>query len=218
MRSAAATVLACVFLTAACGLPSEENAQIIASEEVDYELLGTTTSTTSTTVNDLPVFVVRLYWHTTGESRLRSVTRGKDAQPAPGATLIELVAGPTVGELEANPELQSQLDPSMEPELLKQEDGAFRIRIQRLADEALTTDQAAEFVCTVTQFAEINSVTIVDAEDTPFGLSGLGAVPIIGPARPSDFGDCIEEPLLVEQIDETEGEESDPDSSTTTAG
>ena len=135
MRRIAAVALACTFIAAACGLTGDENAEIIASENVDYELLGTTTSTTSTTINELPVFVVRLYWHTTGESRLRSVTRGKDAQPAPGATLQELVTGPTATELEANPELQNLLDPSMEPELFQLEDGTYRIRIQQLADD-----------------------------------------------------------------------------------
>ncbi len=218
MRRIAAVALACTFIAAACGLTGDENAEIIASENVDYELLGTTTSTTSTTINELPVFVVRLYWHTTGESRLRSVTRGKDAQPAPGATLQELVTGPTATELEANPELQNLLDPSMEPELFQLEDGTYRIRIQQLADEALTTDQAAEFVCTITQFAAIVSVTIVDSDDTPFSLSGLGAVPIIGPAQPSDFGDCIEEPLPGEETtdDAEDSEGTDPTSSTTT--
>lgn len=217
MRRSAAIALGFALISGACGLAGEENAEIIAAEDVDYELLGTTTSTTSTTINDLPIFVVRLYWHTTGESRLRSITRGKDAQPSPGATLIELVTGPTAGELETNPELQSLLDPSMEPELFQQEDGTHRIRIQQLADEALTTDQAAEFVCTITQFTGIESVTIVDSDDMPFSLSGLGAVPIIGPARPSDFGDCIEEPLPGQQeTDDTEDPEAT--SSTTTEG
>jgi hypothetical protein len=215
MRRGTSIAAACMLLLGACGLEGEENARVIAIDDVDYELLGTTTSTTSTTVNDQPIFVVSLYWHTTGESRLRSIIRGKDSPPAPGATLLELVAGPTAAELEINPELQSRLDPSMEPELFQLDDGTYRIRIQQLADEALTTDQAAEFVCTITQFSDIDAVTIIDAEDVPFSLSGLGAVPIIGPARSSDFGDCIEEPVPGET---TDGEEPDPGSSTTTGG
>lgn len=201
---------------AACGLDGEESARIIESDDVDYDLLGTTTSTTSTTANNRPTFAVSLFWHTTGESRLRSITRAKDSPPAPGATLQELVIGPTAAELEDNPELQSRLDPSMEPELFQQEDGAYRIRIQQLADEALTTDQAAEFVCTITQFAEIDAVTIVASDDSPFSLSGLGAVPIIGPARPSDFGDCAEEPSPGETPEGEEGDATDEGSTSTT--
>lgn len=218
MRRSMAVALTCMFLLGACGLDGEQSARIIASDDVDYELLGTTTSTTSTTVIDQPIFVVSLYWHTTGESRLRAVARGKDSPPAPGSTLLELVAGPTAAELETNPELQSRLDPSMEPELFQQDDGTYRIRIQQLTDEALTTDQAAEFVCTITQFAEIDAVTIIGADDLPFSLSGLGAVPIIGPARSADFGDCIEEPLPGEILDDEETEEPDPGASTTTGG
>ena len=216
MRHSTAIVLACILFLGSCGLDGEETARIIETDDVDYELLGTTTSTTSTTVNDRPIFVVSLFWHTTGESRLRSITRGKDSPPAPGATLLELVAGPTAAELEDNPELQSRLDPSMEPELFQQEDGTYRIRIQQLADEALTTDQAAEFVCTITQFAEIEAVTIVASDDSPFSLSGLGAVPIIGAARPSDFGDCAEEPLPGDVPEGEEGEAPDASSTSTT--
>lgn len=200
-----------ILLISSCGLPSQDRAEVIAAENVDYELLGTTTSTTSTTVVAQPIFAVSFYWHTASDNSLRQVTRGRDTRPDPVATLLELVAGPTAADLEQNPDLQTRLDESMQPELLGPDDnGAVRIRIQRSAEEALTTDQAAEFVCTAVQFERINTVTIVDADDTPFSLSGLGAVPIVGPARPSDFGDCVEDPVPGE-VDESE------DSTTTTS-
>lgn len=207
-------LLAGLVMISSCGLAGQDGAEIIAAEDVDYELLGTTTSTTSTTVVERPIFAVSFYWHTASDNSLRQVVRGRDTRPDPGLTLLELVAGPTAADLEQNPELQSRLDESMEPELLGPDtDGAAQIRIQRSAEEALTTDQAAEFVCTATQFEGINAITIVDAEDNPFSLSGLGAVPIVGPARPADFGDCVEDPLP----GETESEEpTETDESTTT--
>jgi hypothetical protein len=198
-------------LLGSCGLPRQDQAEVIAAENVDYELLGTTTSTTSTTIVDQPTFEVSFYWHTASDNSLRQVIRGRDTAPDPVATLLELVAGPTAADLEENPDLQTRLDESMQPELLGPDDnGAVLIRIQRSAEEALTTDQAAEFVCTVAQFDRINTVTIVDAEDTPFSLSGLGAVPIVGSARPSDFGDCVEDPLP--------GETDEAEETTTTTG
>ncbi len=186
-------LVAAAVLSMSCGVSGQESAELIAAENVDYELLGTTSSTTSTTVVDEPMFAVSLYWHTAGTSDLRKVVRGRESEALPGQTLLDLAAGPTTAEVEANPDLQSRLDPSMEPELFGPDDqGLYRIRIQRSPEEALTTDQAAEIVCTITQFETIASVIIVDAEDTPFSLSGVGAVAIVGPARPADFGDCVE--------------------------
>ncbi len=186
-------LVAAMALLLSCGVSGQESAELIAAQNVDYELLGTTSSTTSTTVVDEPMFAVALYWHTAGTSGLRKVVRGRESEPLPGQTLLDLAAGPTTAEVEANPDLQSRLDPSMEPELFGPDDqGLYRIRIQRSPEEALTTDQAAEIVCTITQFEAIAAVIIVDVDDTPFSLSGVGAVPIVGPARPSDFGDCVE--------------------------
>lgn len=203
--SARSALLVLLLVVGACGLPGQDEAEVIAAEDVDYELLGTTTSTTSTTVVDQPIFAVSFYWHTASDNSLRQIVRGRDTAPDPAATLLELVAGPTAADLEENPDLQTRLDESMQPELLGPDDnGNVQIRIQRLAEEALTTPQAAEFVCTVTQFGRISAVTIVDAEDTPFSLSGLGAVPIVGPARPSDFGDCVEEPFPGETAESEE--------------
>ena len=205
LRSCA--VVALMVVSAACGLAGQEAPEVIAAEDVDYELLGTTTSTTSTTVVDAPTFVVSFFWHTAGDNSLREVVRGRDTMPDPATTLFELVAGPTATDLDENPELQARLDESMQPELIgPDESGLVTIRIQRSAEEALTTDQAAEFVCTITQFESIDSVAIVDAENTPFSLSGVGAVPIQGPARPSDFGDCVEpQPPAAEDPDGGDG-------------
>jgi hypothetical protein len=209
-RVAARVLLAIIAVfSTSCGLDGQTGAEVIAADDVDYELLGTTTSTTSTTLVETPIFAVSFFWHTAGDNSLRQVVRGRDSQPDPAMTLLELVAGPTAADLEQNPDLQTRLDESMEPELLgPDDDGQARIRIQRSAEESLTTDQAAEFVCTATQFQAISAITIVDADDTPFSLSGLGAVPIVGAARPSDFGDCVEDPLP--------GETNEPEESTTT--
>lgn len=215
MRARVASLGVSLILLVGCGLTGQEQAELIAAENVDYELLGTTTSTTSTTVVAQPTFAVIFYWHAAGDNSLRQVTKGRETQPDPMQTLRELVAGPTAADLEENPDLQARLDESMQPEVIgPDENGQVTIRIQRPADEPLTTDQAAEFVCTVTQFESISSVVIVDANDTPFSLSGLGAVALQGPARPSDFGDCVEDQPLpdAEESGDNEG------GSTTTEG
>lgn len=208
-----AIALAIAVVAASCGLQEED--QATALEEVQYDLLDTTTSTTSTTVADRPSFAVLFYWHTASDNRLRIVRRPLAERPSAGQTLSELVAGPLPEDLEDNPDLQNQLDQSMEPRLTQIDDRTFQIQIQWNAEEALTTEQAAELVCTATQFAEIEAVTIVNADDEPFTLSGVGAVAIAGPAKASDFGDCAEEPAFIE-VDPADEEADDPDSESTT--
>ncbi len=203
--------LAVLFSATSCGLRGDEQAQVI--EDVQYELLGTSTSTTSTTVADRPIFVVSFFWHTAGNNRLRVLTRALADPPSAGQTLTDLVAGPTPEDLEANPDLQTQLNETMEPRLSQVDGTTYQIQIQRPAEEQLTVEQAAEFVCTATQFVEIDAVTIVNADLVAFTLSGAGAVPIAGPARSDDFGGCVEDPLPVEPV---EGDGSDPESGSTT--
>lgn len=208
-------VLVAVALAASgCGLTAEDQAEVI--EEVQYELLGTTTSTTSTTVANFPTFPVVLFWHTAGDNRLKPINRLLSEPPSAAQTLNELVAGPTPEEQEANPDVQNQLDPTMEPRLSQIDGDVYQIQIQRSIDEQLTSEQAAEFVCTATQFPEINAVTIVNQDDEPFNLSGAGAVPIPGPARISDFNDCVEEQLPVDP-EPAEGEDDGSGESTTTS-
>lgn len=201
---------------AACGLQAEQQAEVI--EEVQFELLGTTTSTTSTTVPESPVFSVTFYWHTAGDNnRLQAITRVREEPPTAGRTLSELVLGPTQEDLEADPNLQNLLDPSMEPQLSQVEGSIYQIQIQWPIDDGLNTEEAAEFVCTATQFPEIAAITIVNTEGEQFSLSGTGAVAIAGPARASDFNDCEEDPLPVDPDAEVEGDtEVDPDAETTT--
>ena len=205
--------LAVLFSAVSCGLRGDEQAQVI--EDVQYDLLGTTTSTTSTTIAERPSFEVSFFWHTAGDNRLRLVTRALADRPSPGQTLTDLVAGPTPEDLEANPDLQTQLNETMEPLLSRVEGSTYQIQISRPAEEQLTVEQAAEFVCTATQFSEIDAVTIVNADLVPFTLSGAGAVPIAGPARSDDFGGCIEDPLPGE-VDPADGDAADPDSESTT--
>lgn len=215
MRRAAARLVAftSIALLSACGLRGEEQAQVI--DDVQYELLVTTTSTTSTTAPALPTFQVNFYWHSAGDNRLRVIERPREEPPTPGQTLLELVAGPTPEDIEENPDLLSRLDQSMQPELTQLEDNVYQIRIQWLAEDDLSIEQAAEFVCTATQFDGIDAITIVNNEGFTFTLSGVGAVPIAGPARPADFADCVEEIPIAEP--EGDGDGDGAGSSTTTA-
>lgn len=212
-RMKLAPALAVALVAASCGLQTEDQAQVL--DEVQYDLLATSTSTTSTTVADRPVFTVSFFWHTAGDNRLRIVSRALAERPSAGLALSELVIGPLPEELEDNLDLQTRLDTSMEPLLTLSDDGTYQIQIQWPAESALTTEQAAELVCTAAQFPEIDAVTIVNADGVPFTLSGDGAVAIAGPARASDFRDCAED-LLPVGADPADEQGDDPDSESTT--
>ncbi len=205
--------VAFLLAAAGCGLDTEEQAEVI--EDVQYDLLSTSTSTTSTTVPERPSFTVNFYWHTASNNGLRILQRLREERPSPAQTLTELVVGPLPEDFEENPDLQTQLDPTMEPQLSQVDGSTYQIQIVWPAEEQLTTEMAAEFVCTATQFAEIDAVTIVNSEGVPFALSGAGAIPIVGAARPVDFGDCEEDPLPGE-VEPEDGEGQDGETTTTT--
>ena len=204
-------------VVAACGIPIDEAATPIDPETVEYELLATTTSTTSTTVVEAPRIFVNFYWHGI-DNRLAVVPKGRETNPSPQETLQELVAGPLETDLEESPDLVTLLDDTMEPVLISPETGdVYRIQINRAAAEVLTTDQAAEFVCTVTQFDEIGLVEIIDLEGELYSLSGFGAVALNGPAKASDFGDCEPEPLVLDDpADDPDDDTADSSTTTTT--
>lgn len=216
--------MATVVAASSCGVGGEEEATAI--DDVDFELLGTTTSTTSTTVPARPLFTVTFYWHTAADDRLVAIERQREEAPSAQETLDELIVGPSADELEANPDLLSRIDASLAPELDQVDGTTYQVRIQQSSEDSLTTEQAAEIICTLTQFSAIDAIAIVDPEGVAFTLSGSGAVPIEGPARRSDFSDCVEDPLPGENADEDgggDGEtvdgEDDPDAeSTTTTG
>lgn len=212
---ATSLVLTFVLLLAACRIPLDEEARAIQGDEVEFNLLDEGTSTTSTTVVERPRFSIRLFWHNAVDNRLVIVQKGREMAPEPDEALLELVAGPTEADREINENLQTVLDQSMEPEVVGVIEGVYRIRINRQSEELLSTLQAAEFVCTLTQFVGIEQVEIVDPEDNLFSLSGVGAVALNGPARAADFGDCQEEPLP-EDITTTEVETVDPNAASTT--
>lgn len=196
-----------VAVLAACSIPIENRAQVIEDETVAYGLLNTTTSTVTTTVPELPTQTVSFFWHN-NEGRLVIIVKGRDNIPDPGIVLAELVEGPQPADLEENPNLITVLDSTMAPRLSGPDvNGVHRIQIDRLAEEALSTDQAEEFVCTATQFDAIERVEIIDSNGELFSLSGKGAVALDGPASAEDFGDCVPDPPPADDTTGTSEEE-----------
>ncbi len=192
-------VLGSLLALSACRIPMDDEARPLDVEVVEFDLLETTTSITTPEIVVLPRFVLRLYWHTASDNRLVIAEKGRETAPSAQEALTELAIGPLEADLQLNPDLQTLLDATMEPLLSGPDDnGIHRIQINRPATEALGTAQVAELVCTVTQFASIEQVEVVDPGGELFSLSGAGAVAITGPARASDFGDCEEELLPTE--------------------
>ncbi len=212
-------LLAFVTLTAGCGLNMDTQAELIDAGSVEYGLLETTTSTTSSTIAIEPTQVVNFYWHNGADNRLVVVPKGRDVEQQPGDALLELVAGPLESDLEDFPNTVTLLDITTAPMLVgPDEAGVFQIRINRLAEEPLTTGEAAELVCTAVQFPAIERVQITDLEGNPFSLSGNGAVALTEPAKAENFGNCLPDPLPTDESTTTSTSGGSTPNSSTVGG
>jgi hypothetical protein len=82
--------LACVVALCSCGLPSDSSARQVADDKVPFDLLGPSTTTTSTTIAG--GLNVRLYFIDGTQQALRAVRRGVPDRD-PRTVLNELLKG-----------------------------------------------------------------------------------------------------------------------------
>lgn len=188
-----------MLLTAGCGVPTQESAQVINdAPPALFEDLPEPTVTT-TPQNPGPGIILRLYWHTETGVLVR-FERPLSEQPVPDEVLVNLAQGPTEEEQARDPStlVQRRFVADPPPQFLGVNgEGTARLRV---ADGIRETDNlrlaAAQIVCTTLQFTLIDSVILEDSQgDIP--LTDNDANPIEGPAMASDFGDCEPPPITL---------------------
>ncbi len=187
-------------LAASCGLPEQDQAQVIDDVPDDVLAVVSTTSTAVAVEEDDAPFTLTLYWHESDQGRLIQVSRPSDTQPTPLEALQQLREGPTnqeiadtAGVLTFGPSAGLRLTPDeLAPVLEGPVDGTLTIRVSGAEFRELPNkaNAAAELVCTLTEFDEIDGVTVVDDQPEPITLVGNNAEPIVGPATRANFGDC----------------------------
>ena len=193
-----------LLFAAACGIPLDESAQVINDppQELFDELAAATTSTALASTD--PQIILRLYWHDEADE-LVIVRRGLARQPTPDEALAALTQGPTEEELRADRTtfIQVNFESLLDPKFTEVEAGIATISV---ADEANLRNSvnpiiAAEIVCTMLQFRNVDGVEITDSAGK-INLTDIGANPIEGAARLIHFDECLE-PIVPTQVNET---------------
>ncbi len=201
---------------AACGLPEQDQAQVI--NDLPADVLAVTSTTLSApveVVSDAP-FEVALYWHESDQGgRLIRIVRQRTTPPTPQEAIEQLIVGPTEQEL-ADTENFNLFGPNtglrdeqLAPVVGVPEAGIVTVSVSGTGFRDLPNkaNAAAELVCTLTEFDNIDGVIVRDLQPEPIGLVGTNSESIEGPARRENFDGCI----TADQPPEGEG-------STTTSG
>ena len=196
---------------AACSLPVGGEIETLDADEYSDIVYGLDTTTTT----EPPAGTqIRLYF--ISDRGLEQVFRPFLASPPVPEILTALQEGPTESELAENPSLRTELPAGLNPDPLPREAGQETV-IVMVNDEAglglLVNENPAtaelvltQLVCTLTKLNILDGIPITGVEFH----DSEGRIPIVdtdrasieGPARASDFNDCVTQAELDEQADE----------------
>ncbi len=188
-----------VFGPAGCGLPEQERAEVIEDVPADVRAVDATPNTVPAKEVDAAPFSLVLYWHEGNQGRLIRVARPWEAQPTPEEALTQLIKGPTGQEREETAGVEffgpdtGLTDAELAPVLEGPVDGVIKVTVGGVGFRELPNkaNVGAELVCTLTELDGIDGVVVYDAQPEPINLVGSNAESIEGPARRSNFGDCV---------------------------
>lgn len=220
-----AAALAAAITLAACSLPVGGEIETLDADEYSDIVYGLDTTTTTEPQAGTQI---RLYF--VSDQGLEQVFRPFQAEPTVPEILTALQEGPTEGEQTENPSLRTELPAGLNPNPQSRDEGQETVIVD-VSDEgglrSLINDNPlkAEFVltqlvCTLTKLNILDRVPITGVEFH----DSQGRIPIVnanresieGPARASDFNDCLTRAELDAMADEAG--DTDSDGSTTTAG
>ena len=227
-RPALALVVASAALAAACGLPVGGEIQTLDTEEYSEVVFGLDTTTTT---QPLAGTQIRLYF--ISDLGLEQVFRPFQDEPTIPEILTALQEGPTEEEAAEDPSLRTELPAGLNPDPQGRDEGEETI-IVRVDDEGglrlLFNDNPVkaelvltQLVCTLTSLNLLSGIPItgVEFQDSQGRIPTFNAnrESIDGPARASDFNDCMTQTELDQLADdELEGDGNGDGSTTTTSG
>lgn len=188
-----------LLLTAACGLPEQDQAQVLDGVPIDLLAVTSTTSAELAEVEADAAFELVLYWHDSDQGgRLIRNVRQRGTAPTPQEAIEQLIAGPTEQEVAETESLifgpnTGLTDEQLAPVVGEPAEGIVTVTVAGTAFRELPNkaNAAAELVCTLTEFENIDGVIVKDLQPDPIGLVGANSESIEGPARRENFDDCV---------------------------
>ncbi|MDH3300088.1 MAG: GerMN domain-containing protein [Acidimicrobiia bacterium] len=219
--------LAIAVALAACSLPVGEEIEPLDVEEYSDVVYGLDTTTTTEPQAGTQI---RLYF--ASDRGLERVFRPFLAEPTIPEILTALQDGPTESEQAENPTLRTELPAGLNPNPRTREEGQETVIVE-VSDEGglrlLINDNPVkadlvltQLVCTLTKLNLLSGIPITGVEFH----DSQGRIPIVdanrasieGPARASDFNDCVTQDELDAMAEEAENEDPGDGSTSTTGG
>ncbi|MGI9596636.1 MAG: hypothetical protein ACR2QK_10775 [Acidimicrobiales bacterium] len=224
-----ATVIAATLsiVAAACGLPVNDEVDILAQDDHLELLQGTTSTTAPVAEPGEPGSVAVQLFFVGQDNKLESVIRELPDDAQRNDVLRALENGPTQDEIdlyEGPDPLQTFVPAGLSAQFgnLDEDRGAQRIIVDPAAELRQRLDESpdpnrlivSQIVCTVLKLglAGVSGVEIYDG-DEPIDLSNNAAQLIIGPAQLEDFDNCM---TGAEERDKLAEAEAEAEGSTTT--
>ena len=218
--------MAVAVLGAACGIPTDDEPEVIAAAGHEDLLFGTTTTSTPSPDDDI-VNISLFFIGANGE--LESVSRPYEANPQVRTILVDLESAPREVEQEPFVDiglLETAVPPGLQATLLAEPQGSVRVlqvgsevdfRQFLEAEPPRARLAVSQLVCTFLNlggFDEVDGVEIHD-QGGMLDLTDSEGQVITGPATEADFNDCrtgTEEREAAEA--EAEGEEAEAEDGT----
>ncbi len=223
-----AAVVGAVLFLSACGLPVDGEIHTLDTDEYGDVVFGLDTTTTTEPLPDEGT-PIRLFFFS--EDDLESVIRPFLFEPPVPEILVALQEGPSESELAENPTLRTQLPAGLNPNPQPRAEGEETVIVNVDDEGALQTlinedperaEQAiTQMVCTLTTLNLVSGVDITGVEfhDSNGRIQILDSdgASIDGPARASDFNDCMTQQEIDEQAEDAD-QEGGESTTTTTEG
>lgn len=223
LASAAAVIIG----LAACSLPVGEEIEPLNVDEYSDVVYGLDTTTTTEPQAGTQI---RLYF--VSDRGLERVFRPFLAEPKITEILTALQDGPTESEMADDPTLRTELPAGLNPNPRTREEGQETVIVDvgdegglrlLIREDPVKADLVlTQLVCTLTKLNILDGIPITGVEF----YDSQGRIPIVdanraaieGPARASDFNDCVTQSELDAMAEEAESEDGGDGSTSTTGG
>lgn len=214
-----------VLLLSSCGLPTQDEAEVLSGEEYDDLVFGTTTSIPeeTTTTQSIPEDEAPIQLYFVGEAdMLERVPRQLNMT---ATDILGLIAeGPLEEEIEQFPDLQTFVTVDLQLVAMQtaedKADSLIAVQVSADADLPDTINNredegrriVRQIVCTLVGLDRIDKVKLIDSSGEQIGILDADSQRIEGPAQAVHFDDCKTGTQIREETAELEqNEESNPE-------
>lgn len=212
-RRLVAVLVGLSIVTAACSIPTDEEARPV--DDVPDDLFATTTAVPDTVVDDeQSEFNLPLFFYNDEDGLVR-VDRPRDEAPTVQEALVALTASPTPEEVEETPGIATRFLPGMQPEAsLDSESRLLTVMVQgpELREAVETAPERVQriytqIVCSMDALTTLIETVQINDTEGAIRVQDDDGTARDGPIGPADVNDCkTAAELAAEAVEEADAE------------